>query len=147
MLKRIFVGLINGFCYSIAITLLIQGTQIFFAGDIPMLPEFVERFDNPVRAFAFQLLLIGIMSAITSAGTSIFECKKLGLFPQSVIFLIIILAAWIPVACYAWGFHKYMVSMVVTTVCMIATYSVCWIVMYKKCKTDIKEINRILGKE
>ncbi len=147
MFKRIITRFINGFCYSIAITTVIQGIQMISIKDTPMLPEFAARFESQVTAFVVQLILIGIMSGITSAGTVVFELKRIGLLVQSLLFLFIILGSWIPVACIAWGFYKYVISMVITTISIIVTYSICWIIMYRICRRDINEINVMLCEE
>lgn len=147
MLKRIIIRFINGFCYSIVITMLVQTLVMLATGETPMLPEFMNRFHEPVSAFVSQLILVGVMSGITSAGTVVFECKKVGLLVQSVIFLIIMLSAWIPVACIAWGFHRYITSMISTICSIVVTYIICWGIQYKLCRRDIDEINVMLKKE
>ena len=147
MLKQIIIRFINGFCYSIAITMLVQLFVMLAAGGAPMLPEFMNRFQEPIIAFASQLIMVGVMSGITSGGTVIFECKKVGILVQSVIFLIIMLSAWIPVSCIAWGFHRYITSMISTICSIVVTYIICWGIQYKLCRRDIDEINVMLKKE
>ena len=112
MLRQIIIRFMNGFCYSTAITMLVQTLVMLVTGETPMLPEFMNRFHVTISAFASQLIMVGVMSGITSAGTVVFECRKVGLLVQSVIFLIIMLSAWIPVACIAWGFHRYITSII-----------------------------------
>lgn len=141
MLKRIIISFINGFCYSIAITMIIQTIVMLSTGNTPMLPEYAARFDNPLIAFVSQLILIGLMSGITSAGTAVFEAKRIGLLAQSILFLLIMLAAWIPVSCIVWGFHKYMVSMIVTICSIVVSYGVCWGILYKLSRREIDAIN------
>lgn len=147
MLKQIFNRFINGFCYSIAITMVIQMFVMLATGETPMLPEFVSRFRDPIRAFAAQLILVGVMSGVTSAGTVVFEFEKVGLWVQSVIFLIIMLSAWIPVACIAWGFHRYITSMISTICSIVATYTICWGIQYRLCRRNIDKINVMLKEE
>ncbi len=147
MIKRTVLGFLNGFCYSIAITVLIHSFVSGFSGHTPMLPEYIERFDSELTAYICQLLMIGLMSGITSAGTAIFETKRIGLLVQSLLFLIIMLCAWIPVACIAWGFHRYAASMIVTVCSIVVTYAICWVLQYKLCRREIDEINGILDRE
>ena len=147
MMKRILIRFANGFCYSIAITMIIQTVVMLTTGSTPMLPEYMARFSSPLTAFVSQLLLIGVMSGITSLGTAVFEAKRIGLLGQSILFLLIMLSAWIPVAYIAWGFHKYMLSMIVTICSIIASYSVCWVIMYKLCRKDIEAINAKLSEK
>lgn len=141
MIKKCIIRFINGFCYSIAITVVFHLIATCFIGDIPMLPEFIDRFNNQIIAYAVQLLFIGIMSGVTSAGTIVFEAKKIGLLVQSVIFLCIMLSAWIPVSCLCWGFHKYKLSMIVTTISIVFSYIICWTIQYMLSKRDIDAIN------
>lgn len=147
MLKQIIIRLINGFCYSIAITMVVQTFVMLPTGRAPMLPEFMSRFPDPISAFEAQLILVGVMSGITSAGTVVFEFKKVGLLVQSVIFLIIMLSVWIPVACIAWGFHRYITSMISTICSIVVTYIICWGIQYKLCRRDIDKINVMLKEE
>lgn len=146
-MKRVIIRFINGFCYSAAITLVIQAVTLVATGHLPLVPDFTERFESPVNAYVVQLLLIGLMSAVTAAGTSVFESKKTGLLLQSVLFLIIMLASWIPVACFVWSFHRYCASMISTLCAIVGTYAICWGVMYRLCRRDIDEINGLLKAE
>jgi len=141
MLKQITTRFLNGFCFSIAITMCVQLILMLSTGTIPMLPEFVAGFDNEVIAFAVQLVMVGLMSGVTSAGTVVFEMKKTGMLLQSVYFLLIMLSAWIPVACIAWGFHKYRASMITTTISIVLTYGICRAAHYFACRRDIEAIN------
>ena len=147
MLKRILIRFVNGFCYSIAITLVIQAVVMLSTGKPTLLPEFAARFSGEVEAFAAQLLLIGAMSGVTSAGTAVFETKRMGLLAQSGVFLLIMLAAWIPVACLAWGFHKYIESMITTIASIVVSYGICWGIQYRLCRRDIEDINAKLSEK
>ncbi len=146
-MKKIVIQFLNGFCYSIAITLCVELFVLVVAGKPVMLPEFAERFDSETVALGVQLLLVGLMSGVTAAGTVIFELKRPGLVVQSVLFLLLMLAAWLPVACYVWGFHKYVMSMVSTLASIVVTYGICWGIQYKLCRRDVQEINRRLGQK
>lgn len=145
-MKNIVIQFLNGFCYSVAITLCID-LAVLAAGKPMMLPEFAERFDSETIALGVQLLLVGVMSGVTAAGTVIFELKRLGLWVQSVLFLFLMLAAWIPVACYVWGFHKYVASMISTLTSIVVTYGICWGIQYKVCRRDVLEINQRLNEK
>ncbi len=143
-MKNIGFRFINGFCYSIAITLFIVVLVMQVAGKPVMLPEFVARYESEAHALGVQLLLVGIMSAVTSAGTVVFEMRRLGLLIQSIIFLFIMMAAWIPTTCFLWGFHKYPTTAVSCVLSMVGTYGICWFIQYKLCYRDVEEINRRL---
>jgi hypothetical protein len=87
------------------------------------------------------------MSGVTSAGTILFELKRPGLLWQSILFLCVMLAVWIPTACYLWGFHKYLASMISSLVSIVVTYGICWGIQYKLCSRDVKEINHRLNQK
>ena len=146
-MKKIVIHFLNGFCYSIAITLCVDLFVLTVAGDPVMLPEFMMRYESETIALGVQLLLVGLMSGVTAAGTVIFELKRPGLWAQSVLFLLLMLAVWIPVACYVWGFHKYVMSMVSTLASIVVTYGICWGIQYKLCRRDVEEINQRLGQK
>lgn len=146
-MKKLGFRFLNGFCYSIAITLCIDLVVLTVTGKPVMLPEFVERFESEAIALCVQLLLVGIMSGVTAAGTAIFELKRPGILVQSLLFLLLMLAAWIPVACYVWGFHKYVASMISTLANIVVTYGICWGIQYKLCRRDVQEINQRLNEK
>ena len=146
-MKNIMFRFLNGFCYSIVITMSIELILMLGAGHGVLLPEFAGRFENEVIAFAVQLLLVGVMSGVTSAGTVILEMKRPGLIIQSILFLAVMLAVWIPVACCLWGFHKYIPSMVSCLLGIVGTYGICWGIQYKICSRDVIEINQRLNEK
>ncbi|MDO4487956.1 MAG: DUF3021 family protein [Eubacteriales bacterium] len=141
MIKKVLQRFLNGFCYSIAITMIIHLLVMYLNGGTLMLPEFVAHFDNELKAYMTELILIGIMSGITSGGTVVFETKRIGLVLQSILFLCIMLSAWVPVACYVWGFHKYTASMVSTIISIVVTYGFCFFLQLRHCRAEINDIN------
>lgn len=146
-MKNILIRFVNGFCYSVAITMVVQLVVMTLSGDVILLPEFAAHYENDVIAFCVQLLLVGLMSGVTSAGTILFELKRAGLLWQSILFLLVMLAAWIPTACYLWGFHKYLTSMLSSLASIIVTYGICWGIQYKLCRRDVQEINQRLNRK
>lgn len=149
MLKKFAFRFINGFCYAVAITLLVHAAIAFFTGSVPMLPEFTARYATALQAYMTELLLIGLMSAVTSGSTLVMEARKISLVLQSVLFILIMLSVWLPVACYVWGFHKYLGSMISTTASIAVTFGIFRYLQYRQCRKEIEEINARLsaGKE
>ena len=143
-MKNLVIRFLNGFCYSIAITVMVQLIVVAITGVEFMLPEYAAGFDNEVQAYIVQLLLIGLMSAVASAGSAIMEVKRIGLIVQSILYFVLMLGTWIPVACYLWGFHKYTMSMISCLISIVVTYGICWGIQYKLCVRDVAEINRRL---
>ena len=72
------------------------------------------------------------------------EWKRPGLVIQSAIYLVVMLLIWVPIACYLWGFHKYLTSLVSGILSILVTYGICWGVQYKVCRRDVQEINKRL---
>ncbi len=146
-MKDFIIRMANGFCYSIAITAMIQLVVMGMTGKSILLPEYAARFDNELMAFGIELLLIGLISAMASGGTVLLELKRPGLIVQSILYFLLMLATWIPVACFLWGFHKYVTSFVSTLLSMIVTYGICWGIQYRLCIRDVKEINERLQEQ
>jgi len=140
-MKNALIKFINSFCYSIAIVLIVQLIVMSITGKEPMLPEYMAKFDSTLKAFAVELLLIGILSGVAGAGTEIFELKKPGLVVQSILYLLMLLAVWIPIGGFLWEIFKYPQSAITTMASMLLTYACCWIIQYKICARNIKEIN------
>ena len=146
-MKKMISRFLSGFCRSIAITLCVEMVIMWVTGEPPMLPEFVAKFESEMIAFSVQLFLVGVMGGVTSAGTVILELKRPGLLVQSILFLLFLLAVWIPVGCYAWGFHKYLASMISCLASIVVTYGICLGLQYRTCSRDVKEINQYLNKK
>ncbi|MBQ7934117.1 MAG: DUF3021 domain-containing protein [Lachnospiraceae bacterium] len=143
-MKSSIVRFIYGFTFGITISMVVQLGVMSITGAIPMLPEYMAGFANPVMAYSVQMLFIGLISGVASAGTVILEWKRPGLLIQSILYLVLMLGTWIPVACYLWGFHKYTTSMVSGLLSILGTYTICWVVQYHICSRDVKEINQRL---
>ena len=143
-MKKFLLRFKNGFCYSIVILTVLQLIINVATGAECMLPEYMARFDNVLVAYGVQQMLIATISGIASGGTVILEWKRPGLVIQSLIYLALMLAIWIPVGCFLWGFHKYVTSMISVVLSIIVTYGINWVVQYKVCRRDVDEINRRL---
>lgn len=143
-MKKILIRFVNSFCYSIAITTVVQQILNRVFGVSFMLSEYAERFESEVEAYVVQLFLIGIISGINGVGSILMEIKRLGLVVQSILYLMLLLVTWIPIACYLWGFHKYATSMEACLISIFVSYGICWVVQYRLCHRDVEEINRRL---
>ncbi len=147
-MKNIVIRAMNGFCYAIAVTLVVQLIVMSITDETAMLPEYEARFDNLVVAYAVQLILVGFISSVAAAGTALLELRRPGLLIQSLIYLVLMLATWVPVSCYLWGFHKYITSFVSSILSILVTYGICWGIQYKICIRDVRKINdRLKGKQ
>lgn len=147
MIKHMISRGLNGFAYSIAITVVVNMAIMGFDlldGALPLLPEYMEHFDSPTMALLVQCLLIGVISAAFGFGSAIMEAERIGLITQSILYFVITSAVWIPVACFCWGFHKYPGSMIGVTVSYLVSYFISWSVQYRICRKNIEEINQKL---
>lgn len=144
MIKNAAIRFCNGYAYAILITMAVQGVIMKVTGYTPMLPEYMEHFDSEIAAYIVQMLLIGFISAVASAGSVIMELKKPGLLVQSILYFILMAAAWIPVGCYLWGLHKYPTTLISFTLSLLLTYGICWSVQYRICMRDVEQINKKL---
>ena len=144
MIKKALILGIHSFMYSVGITLTIQCLcMLIIDGNyIPLIPEFVNHFDNSLEAFAVQLILIGLSSASLGAGSVVMEMERLSLLAQSLIYLIITGFVWVLVGCYCWGLHKYPLTMLSVGCSYIISYTISWMIQYRICKKSVDEINR-----
>lgn len=144
MIKKALIRGIHSFMYSVGITLTIQCLcMLIIAGNyIPLIPEFVNHFDNSLEAFAVQLILIGLSSASLGAGSVVMEMERLSLLAQSLIYLIITGFVWVLVGCYCWGLHKYPLTMLSVGCSYIISYTISWMIQYRICKKSVDDINR-----
>ena len=143
-MKNVILRMANGFCYSISITAMVQLIVMGISGETILLPEYAARFENELAAYSVELILVGILSAVAAGGTFLLELKRPGLVVQSVLYFLLMMAAWIPVSCFLWGFHKYVASFVSTLLSMVVTYGICWGIQYRLCIRDVREINERL---
>ena len=148
MLKNSIVRGLNSFMYSIGIYLMIQMVVTLIISPvnggrefIPVMPEFAARFTNPYMAVYMQLFLIGLTSVAFGAGSVIMELERLSLLMQSLLYLIVTMAVWIPVGCICWGLHKYPGTMISIGLSYILAYAISWGINYRQCKRNIREIN------
>ena len=151
MLKNSLIRGLNSFMYSVGIYLVIQMVVTLIISPmnggrefIPVLPEFAARFSNSYMAVYVQLFLIGLTSAVFGAGSIIMELERLSILTQSVIYLLITMAVWVPIGCICWGLHKYPATMISVGLSYMLAYVISWLVQYRYCKRNIKEINEKL---
>lgn len=151
MIKKSLIRGLNSFMYSVGIYLILQIliTTVTYAitgngGFIPVLPEFAARFANPYMAVYVQLFLVGLTSAAFGTGSVIMDMERLSLLAQSLIYLLVTMAVWIPVGCICWGLHKYPAAMISVSISYMVAYFISWVVQYRQCKRNIQEINEKL---
>ena len=65
-MKNILIRFVNGFCYSVAITTVIELIVMKMIGHVAMLPEFAAHYENDVIAFRNSFNFVTIKKASNS---------------------------------------------------------------------------------
>lgn len=139
-----FIRMINSFCYSIATTAVIYAVVKGVSGCVPMLPEYMAKFESDVAAMLVQLLLIGTMSAILAGGVIFMEFERLSLVAQSVLYFIITFIPWMMVGDFCWSVTHYKTALIIFALSYAATYFICWGIQYRVCSKNVEQINKRL---
>ncbi len=113
-------------------------------GFISMSPEFRKIFATPVIAAYINILLYGVIGAVFSGMSFIFECPKIGYIVQSLIYFVSTAAVWIIITILLWQLHRYPQALIATIAGYGATYIIMGFVTYRRLKSDITEINTVL---
>lgn len=135
---------IYGFSIAVAINTIIFCFMGLFGGQVFFVPEFGARFKDPATAVVVELIMIGFSSASLSAGTVIMELERLSLVVQSLLYFLVTLVVWVGVGCYCWGMNKYPQAFIVVLTSYTFSYILCWIIQYRICNRQVREINERL---
>ena len=140
------ISAICGLVVNLAIDLIANaagaGTE---GGFISMSPEFRKIFATPVIAAYINILLYGVIGAVFSGMSFIFECPRIGYIVQSLIYFVSTAAVWIIITILLWQLHRYPQALIATIAGYAVTYLIMGIVTYKDLKRDINRINTAIG--
>ncbi len=146
ILKRGFRGFAMSALIGTAVNMLID-IILNAAGEenfISMSPEFINLFPTPVIAAYVNVFLYGIIGAVFSAMTIIYDVYKLGIVLQNIIYFLVTAPVAIGIAVLIWQLHHYPQAIIST----FAGYGVCYLIIgilqYRKLKEDIRQINEEL---
>ena len=147
-LKRIVVSFAISAICGLIVNLVIDAvvnTAGSRTGFISMSPEFLKIFPTPVLAAYINILLYGVIGAVFSGMTLIFECRRIGYIVQSLIYFISTAVVWILITVLVWQLHRYPQALIATIAGYTVTYVIIGALTYRRLKRDISEINSVLG--
>ena len=107
------------------------------AGFISMSPQYVALFPTPVIA------AYGIIGAVFSGATAIYEVERIGFVIQSLIYFLITAAASMGITVVLWQLHHYPAAFISTMAGYLVTHIIMITIEYRKIKADIKTINEL----
>ena len=112
-------------------------------GFISMSPQYIALFPTPVIAAYCNVLIYGIIGAIFSGATAIYEVERIGFVIQSLIYFLITAAASMGITVVLWQLHHYPAAFISTMAGYLGTHIIMITVEYRKVKADIKAINEM----
>ena len=112
-------------------------------GFISMSPQYVALFPTPVIAAYCNVLIYGIIGAVFSGATIIYEVERIGFVIQSLIYFLITVAASMGITVVLWQLHRYPAAFISTMAGYLATHIIMITIEYRKVKADIKAINEL----
>lgn len=148
MLKKILIRSCIGFVCGVAVQqfiiilmCLIVNTPNF----IPLVPTFLMHFSSQALALAISSILIGIISAVFSGSSVIFEIEKWSFLKQGVMHFLVTTVVWFPISIFLWGMMVYPQAIRNVFISFTATYVITWFLWYMSCRKSIQEINKKIG--
>ena len=104
---------------------------------------YLNKLNSPIRAFAIQCLLIGIVSMSFGLFTIVFEKEKWSILKQWILYFIFTTIVWIPISIFCWGYYNLPTTITVTLSYLIG-YAITAFIQYKNCKESVDKINERL---
>lgn len=148
MFTKIIKRSLSGFVCGVAIQqfiIIISCLVVNRPDFVPLVPSFLEYFTSSSLALGISSVLIGIISAVFSGGSVIFEVEKWSFFKQGLIHFIMTTLVWFPISIFLWGMMRYEQAIINIFLSFTATYAVTWGIQYVLCKKSIQQINEKLS--
>lgn len=144
-LNRIFISFSVSAFMGVLINLIIDAVANATgnAGFISMSPQYVALFPTPVIAAYCNVLIYGIIGAVFSGATIIYEVERIGFVIQSLIYFLITASASMGITVVLWQLHRYPAAFISTMAGYLATHIIMITIEYRKVKADIKAINEM----
>lgn len=144
-LTRIFISFSVSAFMGVLINLIIDAVANATgnAGFISMSPQYVALFPTPVIAAYCNVLIYGIIGAVFSGATIIYEVERIGFVIQSLIYFLITASASMGITVVLWQLHRYPAAFISTMAGYLATHIIMITIEYRKVKADIKAINEM----
>lgn len=150
MLKKISFSFAISSCCGLAVYMLLElivGVIIGVEGFSVMTPEYVALFPSETLALEVAIIFHGLIGAVFSAATFIYEKIEIGFILQNVIYFLLTGVVWIPVICFVWQLYRYPSALISTIGGFVLTYVVMSIVGYNITKKEVALINKHLAEE
>jgi hypothetical protein len=101
-------------------------------------------FSSSSLALGVSSVLIGVISAVFSGSSVVFEIEKWSFLKQGLIHFLITTIVWLPISIFLWGLMVYQQAILNVFISFTATYAITWGIQYALCRKSIHEINQKL---
>ena len=148
--KRVVFSFSISSCIGLMVYMLIEligNVLLELPGFSALTPEYQAMFPNERLALGAAVLLHGLIGAVFSAGTFIYEKIELGFILQNIIYFIMTGLVWIPVVAFVWQLYRYPAALFSTIGGFAVTYIVMSVVGYNITKKEVAQINAHLAEE
>ncbi len=112
---------------------------------IPLVPSYQAHFTSQALALSISSILIGIISAVFSGSSVIYEIEKWSFLKQGLLHFLITTVVWFPISIFLWGMMVYPQAIQNVFISFTATYAITWLIQYMLCRSSIQEINKRIG--
>lgn len=146
IVKRIIKLAAIGFLVGMAIGNIIAIIFSYFSGGGVLVfpPELIAKAGSAAGALALQTFMSGLLGAIDFGTVILYDMEKVPLTFASVIHCAICLAAYFPIALYLHWISPTAKDIGTMAFIMIAAYIVIWLIMYSRCRSEVREMNELL---
>lgn len=147
IVKKIIKLAAIGFLVGMAVGNLIAIIFSYFSGGETLVfaPELVEKTGSAAGALALQTLMSGLLGAINFGSVILYDLERPPLTLVSIIHCTICLAAYFPIAFYLHWISPAAKGIGLMACIMIAAYMVIWLIMYVRCRIEVRKMNELLG--
>lgn len=144
MLKKAFTRGLYSFVFGTTSGLLIGLMMSFIEGDEHVIiSKYLNSFNAPIRAFAIQCILIGVVSMSFGGFTIFLEKEKWSILKQWIVYFILTTMVWIPVSIFCWGYDN-LPTTISVSLSYLCGYAITAFIQYINCKKSVDEINERL---
>lgn len=141
ILKRALWGIPIGITIASIIAIIISYV-IPGGGYSPCVPELITQFNNEITAVTVQTILAGLLGAVFSAASLIWEIDRWSIAKQTGIYFIVISAAMLPVAYINHWMQHTLAGFLIYLGIFLLIFMVVWISLFMFWKKKIDKLNR-----
>jgi hypothetical protein len=131
------LGIAMGYVITIIISL-IRGDGYYS----PVVYSLIDEIGNEISAVVVQTVLCGLLGAISSAISVIWEVEHWSIFKQSGLYFLGLSAAMLPIAYFTHWMERTFIGFISYFAVFTAFFVVIWIVQYLIWKSKINDINK-----